>query len=60
MAKRINVSFSREEALKLGLLVCADCGYPPNNHFDFGKRTCAHDSRCKGYRETVRYGREIR
>jgi len=57
-AKTITVKFTRNEAKKLGLLICT-CGYPENNHFDFGKKTCAHTSNCKGYKEVLRWGKVV-
>lgn len=50
------IRLSRHDALQFGLLVCGHCGWPPNNHFDFGKKTCAHDSNCPGYKESARVG----
>lgn len=51
----VTIKFTRREAHALGLLFCA-CGYPENNHFDFGKRLCAHTNRCKGYKEVPKLG----
>lgn len=55
----MKIEMTRKQATKLGLLIC-QCGYPKNNHFDFGKKLCAHNSKCKGYKETARYGRIIK
>lgn len=60
----------REQLLRAGMLVCDNCGFPPNNHFDFphhdyetdkeypigdfGRGGCAHDSKCTGYKERLR------
>jgi len=33
---------SEKRALELGLIFCRNCPHPPNNHFDFGKKPCAH------------------
>lgn len=51
----VTIRFTRIEAKALGLFIC-ECGYPENNHFDFGKRLCAHSSKCTGYKERIRYG----
>lgn len=51
----LTIKFTRREAQSLGILVC-ECGYPENNHFDFGKRLCAHSNSCKGYREKLKVG----
>lgn len=53
--KTVIIKMSRKEALEYGLLVCK-CGYPENNHFSTGKRECAHDKQCTGYREISRMG----
>lgn len=61
---------TREYALRAGLLTCANCGWPENNHFDFphtdyktgktypigdfGKGGCANDHNCTGYKEVLR------
>jgi len=58
--ENITIRFTRKEALELGLLVCENCGYPENNHFSFGKKPCAHDSKCKEYKEVVRYGKLVK
>jgi hypothetical protein len=50
----ITIRFTRSKALSLGLIVC-ECGHPPNNHFGFDDKPCAHCG-CKKYRETVRWG----
>lgn len=52
------IKLTRKEALSLGLLVCK-CGYPPNNHFDFGKKLCAHTNKCTGYKEKLRIGKLV-
>jgi hypothetical protein len=49
---------SRKKARELGILVC-ECGYPENNHFSFGKRTCAHTKVCTGYKEKATKGIEL-
>lgn len=45
----ITIGFSRQEALKLGLLIC-ECGHRPNNHFDWDDKPCAQ-CKCESYRE---------
>jgi hypothetical protein len=60
MSKTVTIKMSREDALKFGLLTCGNCYWPPNNHFDFGDRTCAHDSECKGYKEVARVGKLVK
>lgn len=49
---------TREEALKFDLLVCS-CGHRPNNHFDFGSKSCAH-CKCKKYDERPRIGKIVK
>lgn len=50
----VTVTMTHDQALALGLLRC-ECGHPPNNHFDFDKRPCAHcrNPKCEEYRERV-------
>ena len=52
------VALTAEEAMTLGVIVCANCGAPPNNHFDDG--LCAH-SRARGtsWERRLRYGAPI-
>lgn len=57
MAKTITIRYSRENALKLGLLIC-ECGYPPNNHFGY-TGACAHND-CKKYKEIANGGTIIK
>lgn len=45
---------TRDRALQLGLLTCAHCGYPENNHFDWSPYPCAHDTECPGYKEVLK------
>lgn len=59
MSTKYVVKLTMEDCKKLGIVVCAHCGYPPNNHFDFGKRVCAH-APCPGYKVSFRYGKDIR
>lgn len=54
------IRFSREAALELGLLVCKHCGMPPNNHFEWSPKKCAHDPNCPGYEESARRGAIVR
>lgn len=49
----VKVIMTRGQALKLGIVHCKHCGYPPNNHFDFGDKACAHDESCPGYEEKI-------
>ncbi len=58
--KLIRIEMTRKEAKRMGLLRCADCGYPENNHFDFDNRPCAHDSTCSGYQESSKIGRILK
>jgi hypothetical protein len=46
------VILSYEEALAAGLVHC-ECGHPPNNHFDFDDKPCAHCS-CKCFKQKIR------
>lgn len=53
---KIILSMTRKRALELGLLTCANCDFPENNHFErgsgsHGKGACAHDSSCRAYDE---------
>lgn len=59
MSRSITIKMSRKDAKELGLLVC-QCGWPKNNHFDFGEKKCAHSKRCKGYKERSRRGKIIK
>ncbi len=46
----VNVTMTMNQALKLGIIKCASCGLPPNNHFmDQPGKPCAHDKSCTGY-----------
>jgi|APFre7841882654_1041346.scaffolds.fasta_scaffold31242_6 hypothetical protein len=55
----ITIRLTRKEARELGLLVCGNCGYPENNHFSWGKKPCAHDPKCKEYKEVARRGKIV-
>ena len=59
MAKYVTIKMAHKDALKAGLLICGDCGYPKNNHFDFGIRECAF-AFCGGYKEVARYGKIVK
>ncbi len=55
------------EAEKAGLVYCAHCGWPPNNHFDFGEKVCAHwplsgfkQVKCPGFKAAFKLGSRIR
>jgi len=60
MAKRIKVSFTKEEAEQLDLLVCANCGYRPNNHFSYRPYLCAFSPNKTSYKQKLRIGKEIK
>ncbi len=51
------VSLTMAEAKKLGIVVCVNCGYPPNNHFANGK--CAHEASCPGYSPKFKTGKTL-
>lgn len=55
----ILLEISREDALRIGLLCCEHCNWPPNNHFGFEPFKCAHDSMCPGYKERARIGKIV-
>jgi hypothetical protein len=59
MSARYVVKLTMEQAEKLGIVKCAHCGYPPNNHFDWSPRPCAHDNSCPGYKASFRMGSPI-
>lgn len=59
MAKYV-VKLTMEEAESKGIVACAHCGYPRNNHFSWGKKTCAHDSTCPGWKTAFRMGKAIK
>lgn len=54
----IKIVMTRDEAKSLGLLTCA-CGHPENNHFDHGKKPCAHCP-CGKYDERSRVGHVVK
>lgn len=47
-------TMSKKRALELGLVFCT-CGHPPNNHFDFDKKPCAH-CKCRAFTMCSRAG----
>lgn len=59
MSKRYVVKLTLEQAEQLGIVRCAYCGYPRNNHFDFGKRVCADSGTCPGYKRGFRVGKAL-
>ena len=54
------IRLTRVQAERYGLLVCHHCGYPRNNHWNNGKKTCVRDGSCPGYKESSRVGRIIK
>lgn len=56
---RYVVKLTRDQAEKLGILRCASCGYPRNNHFSFGKKVCAHSTICTGWKPYFITGKPI-
>jgi len=52
----ITIQMSRQEAERMGLLICK-CGWPKNNHFNFTPYRCAHTKACTGYKEISRVGK---
>ena len=59
MKNKIILEITRREAKEFGLLIC-ECGWPENNHFKFGRKKCAHDLSCTGYKEVSRIGKILR
>ena len=59
MSTKIRIEMTRRQAYSFGLLIC-ECGYPKNNHFDFGKKVCPHTNECKGYKEIARVGKLLK
>ncbi len=51
----MRVEMTEEQARMLGIVHCAHCGWPPNNHFGNGERggKCAHDPNCPGYKRKI-------
>jgi hypothetical protein len=65
MSKRYVVSLTMDEAKKLGIVHCANCGWPPNNHWNDGpvnvsrgESACAHD-KCPGYEPKFKMGKAV-
>lgn len=56
--KYYHFRMTKEQAMALGLLTCT-CGHPENNHFEHGKRPCAH-CECEKYIEVARESAGIR
>lgn len=56
---RYVVKLTMEQAVRLGIVKCASCGYPKNNHFDFGKKVCAHSVVCTGWKTKFVVGRSL-
>lgn len=54
----VTIKMTKTEARSQGLLVC-ECGWPKNNHFDFGKKQCAHSDKCSGWKEVARIGKLV-
>lgn len=54
--QKVLIEMTRKQALEQGLLVCETCGYPENNHFNLTDE-CAHDSKCKKYKEYAKVGK---
>ncbi len=56
----VRIEMTLKQARLLGLVVCAHCGLPPNNHWGDGERggKCAHDPKCPGYEQKIRLPRE--
>lgn len=52
--KKLLVEMTVKQAEMLGILRCESCGYPPNNHFEWGQRLCAHSNKCTGYVPGIR------
>ena len=52
--KNITITMTEQDALELDLIIC-ECGHRHNNHFEWGKRSCAHCD-CKQYQPKARRG----
>lgn len=55
MTKKIVLRLTQAQAAALGIVFCT-CGHPPNNHFDWDKKPCAH-CKCKRYKQVIRLPR---
>lgn len=49
----MRIKMTLAQAKALGIVYCRNCPHPWNNHFDFGKKPCAHCS-CKQYKREIR------
>lgn len=51
----MRITMTEEQARMLGIVHCAHCGWPPNNHFGNGEKggKCTHDSKCPGYKRKI-------
>jgi hypothetical protein len=49
--KTIKLEVTQFQAEKLGIVRCR-CGHPPNNHFDWDEKPCAH-CECKCYVQVI-------
>lgn len=63
MAKKYVVKLTMEEAEMCGIVKCANCGYPPNNHWTREPvkvkppdSACAH-APCPSYKPLFRLGK---
>ncbi len=60
MEDTIVVQMTRARAKELGLLMCATCGWPENNHFHWGTKPSARVAECKAYQETTIKGVQLK
>lgn len=37
-----SINITWEQAAKLNIVFCGNCGHRPNNHFQWDKKPCAH------------------
>lgn len=63
MSAKYVVQLTMDDCKKLGIVVCKNCGYPPNNHWSettniVSGSACAH-APCKGYEPKFRYGKAL-
>ena len=51
----MRIEMTLDQARALGIIRCAHCGLPPNNHWGNGERggLCAHDAKCPGYKQKI-------
>lgn len=59
MSARYVVKLTLEQAEKLGIVKCESCGWPRNNHFDWGTMVCAHSVGCTGWKPRFTFGKAI-